>query len=101
MTTPLIPQAVNDAPPPQELHAGVQRILAGILGIAPDDIAGHADLVRDLGATSLESIELVMSIEDAYGIEISDADAARVATVDDLERLVRARLTGTRTPTGH
>jgi acyl carrier protein len=75
------------------LHANVQRIVAAIFGISPDDVAGNADLVKDLGATSLESVELVMAIEEAFDIEISDGEAAKVVTVDDLERLIRARKT--------
>jgi acyl carrier protein len=93
MTTPLTPLAVNDAPPPPPLHANVQRIVAAIFGISPDDVAGNADLVKDLGATSLESVELVMAIEEAFDIEISDGEAAKVVTIDDLERLIRARKT--------
>ena len=101
MTTPLTPQAVNDAPPPPPLHANVQRIVAAVFGISPDDVAGNAALVKDLGATSLESIELVMAIEEAFDIEISDSDAAKVGTVDDLERLIRARKAGTASANNH
>ena len=86
--------------PPIPLYADVQRIVADIFGIPADAVARHADLVKDLGATSLESIEIIMAIEDAFGIEISDSDASRVATVDDLERLIRSRkaVTGSTQP---
>ena len=73
------------------LHSNVQGIVSSVFGITPDRVVGEAKLVKDLGATSLESVELIMSIEDSFDIEISDTDAARVITIDDLERLIRQR----------
>ncbi len=64
-------------------------------------VIGDAELVKDLGATSLESMELVMSIEDSFGIDISDSEAAKVLTVGDLERLIQSRQAGTASAKGH
>lgn len=87
MTTSLTPFAANGTLPPA-LHANVQQIVATVFGISPDKVVGDAKLVKDLGATSLESIELVMAIEDSFGIDISDREAAQIVTLNDLERLI-------------
>ena len=91
MTTSPAPFVPQGSPPPV-LHANVQNIVATVFGIAPDRVVRDAELVRDLGATSLESIELVMAIEDSFDIEISDGEAAKIVTVGDLERLIQFRL---------
>ena len=68
--------------------AAVRGLIAEIMGISPDKVVGSAALVADLGATSLDSAEIVMAIEDEFAIEISDHRASSVVTVDDLDALV-------------
>jgi acyl carrier protein len=73
------------------LHDEVQASIAVILGVAPDRVVGSAALARDLGGTSLDFVELIMSMEEAFGIEISDSEAAGIVTVDDLEAVIRRK----------
>lgn len=66
------------------LQAQVREIVATTLGVSLHRAHGSAALVKDLGATSLDFVELVMAVEDAFAVEISDTDADRLVTVDDL-----------------
>ena len=70
----------------------VQNITAKVLGIAPDRVVEAADFVTDLGASSLDLVELIRAIEDAFRIEISDSAAERIATVGDLLAFIRSRI---------
>jgi len=80
------------------LSATVRALVAQVIGIPPDKVVASAALGADLGATSLDSVEIVMAIEDEFEIEISDDRAAAVVTVEDLEALVR-HLQAARRPT--
>ena len=79
------------------LPATARALIAQIIGIPCDRVVGSAALSADLGATSLDSIEIVMAMEDEFEIEISDDHAAGVVTVDDLESLI-LRLRAARRP---
>ena len=81
--TPSVP-----TPGPETLPAQVREIVGSILGISPDKARGNVALVADLGATSLDFVELVMAVEDRFGVEISDTEADRLVTVDDVVALV-------------
>lgn len=70
----------------------VREIVGNILGISPETARGDAALVKDLGATSLDFVELVMAAEDLFGIEISDTEADKLVTVDDLVALIERGL---------
>lgn len=73
------------------IFENVQAALAKQFEIDPETITMNTNLIDDLGADSLDIVELIMTIEDAFGVAISDDDAAQLYTVskivDYLEKL--------------
>jgi acyl carrier protein len=73
------------------LEQTTRIVIAEVLGISPDKIGANATLAGDLRVTSVDMLEILMALEDAFDVEISDRDAATVVRVEDLEVLVRRR----------
>ena len=61
----------------------VKKIIAEKLGVDPSEVVPEASFVDDLGADSLDLVELIMSMEEAFEVEISDEDAENLKTVQD------------------
>jgi len=61
----------------------VKQIIVDQLGVEPADVAPTASFVDDLGADSLDRVELIMALEETFGVEIPDEDAEKIATVQD------------------
>lgn len=61
----------------------VKSIIVEQLGVPPEDVTESASFIEDLGADSLDIVELVMALEEEYDIEISDEDAEKIQTVGD------------------
>ena len=61
----------------------VKEIIAKQLGVSSSEVVPEASFVEDLGADSLDTVELVMAFEEAFGIEIPDEDAEKIAKVKD------------------
>lgn len=62
----------------------VKELIAEELGIEEDVIKMESDLSEDLGADSLDAIELIMAVEEAYDVEIPDSEAAKIKMVSDI-----------------
>jgi acyl carrier protein len=61
----------------------VKKIIAEKLGVSEDKVLPAASFVDDLGADSLDQVELIMAFEDAFDVEIPDEDAEKLKTVKD------------------
>jgi acyl carrier protein len=64
-------------------EAKVKEIIINELGVEPEKVTMEASFVEDLGADSLDTVELVMAFEEEFGIEIPDEDAEKLQTVGD------------------
>ena len=66
-----------------EREAKIKQIIAEKLGVAAEKVTPQASFVDDLGADSLDQVELIMAFEDAFDIDIPDEDAEKMKTVKD------------------
>ncbi len=66
-----------------DIAARVKEIIANELGVESEKVTDEASFVDDLGADSLDTVELVMAFEEEFEIEIPDEDAERMQTVGD------------------
>ncbi len=72
----------------------VKQIIVEQLGVDEGEVTANASFVDDLGADSLDRVELVMALEEAYDIEISDEDAEKINTVQDAVNYIAAHAKG-------
>ncbi|HBC89084.1 MAG TPA: acyl carrier protein [Lentisphaeria bacterium] len=61
----------------------VKEIVVQQLGVSPDQVSPEAKFIEDLGADSLDQVELVMALEEEFGADIPDEDAEKLTTVGD------------------
>ena len=66
-----------------DIAGRVKKIVVEHLGVDEGKVSEGASFIDDLGADSLDTVELVMAFEEAFGIEIPDEDAEKIATVKD------------------
>ncbi len=66
-----------------DIESRIRDIIVNELGVEPSKVTAEASFVEDLGADSLDTVELVMAFEEEFGIEIPDEDAEKMETVGD------------------
>ncbi len=66
----------------------IKAIIVEQLGVDETEVTPEAHFIDDLGADSLDTVELVMALEEEFGIEISDEDAEKIQTVGDVAKFI-------------
>ena len=64
----------------------LNKIIIDQLGVSPSELVPEAKFMDDLGADSFDAVELIMTIEEKFKIEIPDEDAEKLPTVEDIDR---------------
>lgn len=72
----------------------IKEIIADQLGVEAEKITPEAKFVDDLGADSLDVVELIMAFEEEFGIEIPDEDAEKIQTVGDVINYLKEKVGG-------
>ena len=78
----------------QEIVGKVRKMVATQWGKSEEEVSPDASFIEDLGADSLDLVELVMAMEDEFGLEVSDEDAERMITVQDAINYILERKKG-------
>ena len=73
------------------IESRVKQIIVRQLGVKEDDVKGEKSFVDDLGADSLDIVELVMAMEDEFGFEIPDEEAENIRTVGDAVKYISSQ----------
>ena len=77
-----------------EVPEKIKAIIAEQLGVKPEEVTPQASFIEDLGADSLDTVELVMALEEEFGCEIPDEDAEKMATVGDAVKYIEEKSAG-------
>lgn len=75
-----------------QIEEKVKNIIVDQLGVAEDQVKADAKFVEDLGADSLDTVELVMAFEEEFGIEVPDEDAEKLTSVGDVTTYIEANM---------
>ncbi len=72
-----------------EIFDKVKEIIVEQLGVSEGTVTTEASFIDDLGADSLDIVELIMSLEEEFDMEIPDADAEKIVTVNDVVEYIK------------
>ena len=76
----------------QKILEEIKKVVVEQLGVSDAEVKRESSFVDDLGADSLDTVELVMALEEAFGIEIPDEDAEKIKTIGDTINYVTAHV---------
>ena len=75
----------------KDISGKVKKMVADHLGVEETKVTDEANFIDDLGADSLDTVELVMAFEEEFGSEISDSDAEKILTVGDAIKFIESK----------
>ena len=73
------------------VESKIRTIIAEQLGVKPEEVTPNASFVDDLGADSLDTVELIMALEEEFNVEIPDEDAEKMKTVGDAIKYIEEK----------
>ena len=73
------------------VEARVKEIICEQLGVSEEEVTPEASFIDDLGADSLDTVELIMALEEEFSVEIPDEDAEKMTTVGDAIRYIEEK----------
>ena len=76
-----------------DISSKVKKMVADHLGVEESKVNDEANFMDDLGADSLDTVELVMAFEEEFGSEISDSEAEKILTVGDAIKFIESKST--------
>lgn len=77
---------------PPSVHERLKKIIVDQLGVDESEVVPNASFVEDLNADSLDLVELIMSLEEEFKMQISDEDAEKITTVQEAEDYIEEHL---------
>ena len=75
----------------KDVSSKVKKMVSDHLGIDENKVAEESNFIDDLGADSLDTVELVMAFEEEFGSEISDSEAEKILTVGDAIKFIESK----------
>jgi len=75
----------------EEIAERVKSIIVDQLGVSMEEVTLEASFIEDLGADSLDIVELIMALEEEYDMEIPDEDAEKIQTVGDVTSYIQSK----------
>ena len=75
----------------EEIAKRIKEIICEQLGVALEEVTPQASFIEDLGADSLDIVELIMALEEEYDLEIPDEEAEKLTTVDSVLQYVQSK----------
>jgi len=75
----------------QSIEEKVKNIIVEQLGVTPEQVTPTASFIEDLGADSLDTVELVMAFEEEFGVEVPDEDAEKLQSVGDVIKYIQEK----------
>ncbi len=76
----------------QEIYEKIKAVVVEQLGVSESEVSKEASFVEDLGADSLDSVELLMALEEEFGTEISDEDSEKLKTISDTITYIKGKV---------